>query len=202
MKKDLIIKDDNFALSIKKTKNLIDITNRILVEGRARRELSIKKSQELINREEVWQDPDTNLIWQLKVENKQYTWEEASKYVETLNKDKYGGYSDWRLPNIDELLSLGNIKMWDYRIDSNVNDWIIWFKKNKHLRNKTSKGHPHFIKKPLIESLNDIKFSWFWSSTPYKNDSSQAYYVNFRKGNACWDDKSDDNYVRCVRERQ
>jgi hypothetical protein len=48
----------------------------------------------------------TGLIWyngELKAEMKL---EEAEKWVETLNSDKYGGYIDWRLPILEEAASL------------------------------------------------------------------------------------------------
>ena len=59
-------------------------------------------------------DNNTGLIWEVKspvekdinFSGNRYTWEEAKKYIEKLNKIKYGGFSDWRLPNKDELRSI------------------------------------------------------------------------------------------------
>jgi hypothetical protein len=33
-------------------------------------------------------------------------WDDAMKYPDTFNKQGYGGYNDWRVPNIDELKTL------------------------------------------------------------------------------------------------
>jgi hypothetical protein len=60
-------------------------------------------------------DNNTGLVWEIKAPvatevnfcEDRYTQEEAAgRYIATLNKIKYGGFSDWRLPNKDELRSL------------------------------------------------------------------------------------------------
>ena len=44
----------------------------------------------------------------LNDKNNTYTWEEALLWITQLNQDKYAGYNDWRLPNINELVSIFN----------------------------------------------------------------------------------------------
>ncbi|MDD5255510.1 MAG: DUF1566 domain-containing protein [Candidatus Omnitrophica bacterium] len=59
-------------------------------------------------------DNNTGLVWELKSFDKSgynyfdntYTWEEAHEYVRLLNAKKYQGFSDWRLPNREELRSI------------------------------------------------------------------------------------------------
>ena len=140
----------------------------------------------------VWQDPDTNLIWQKNIENKKYVWSDAIEYCKDLN---YAGYSDWRLPNIDELMSLGNIKL---LIKSSYYDWEKWYEKNKSKRNKNSRGDKFFIKKELVETILD-EYGYFWSLTEY--NSSYAWRVYFGSGYDYGDNKSNKRYVRCVRAR-
>ena len=53
---------------------------------------------------EVIKDLTTNLYWQ-KSYAEDMLWNDALVYCENLN---YGGYTDWRLPNINELISLVN----------------------------------------------------------------------------------------------
>ena len=42
----------------------------------------------------------------------------------------------------------------------------------------------------------------YYSSTSVAPDSSNAWDVNFNNGNDNWDDKSNSNFVRCVRAGQ
>jgi len=48
-------------------------------------------------------DVSTGLMWQQEASAQSYTWEQALAYAEGLD---FAGYSDWRLPNRNELLSL------------------------------------------------------------------------------------------------
>ncbi|MBO4441108.1 DUF1566 domain-containing protein [bacterium] len=54
-------------------------------------------------------DTETGLIWQKSYET-QKTWQKALSYCENLT---YAGYSDWRLPNKNELASLVNYEKHD-----------------------------------------------------------------------------------------
>ncbi len=51
-------------------------------------------------------DRNTGLTWQKKGSDKHIVFEEAIAYTEMLNKDKYGGYRDWRLPTLEEAMTL------------------------------------------------------------------------------------------------
>ncbi|MBO4710841.1 DUF1566 domain-containing protein [bacterium] len=59
-------------------------------------------TSETANGQEAIRDSSTNLLWQKTYESGK-TWDEALKYCEDL---EYAGYSDWRLPNINELTTL------------------------------------------------------------------------------------------------
>ncbi len=51
-------------------------------------------------------DHATQLLWPQESLNRTVTWKGAFEYVEQLNRMGYAGYTDWRLPTIEELASL------------------------------------------------------------------------------------------------
>jgi len=51
-------------------------------------------------------DRATGLMWQKGGSSDGMIWQKAKKYVNQLNKERFVGYSDWRLPTIEELASL------------------------------------------------------------------------------------------------
>jgi hypothetical protein len=53
----------------------------------------------------VWSDPATGLMWTRKDNGYALRWQPAAEYCRNL---QLGGYSDWRLPTIDELKNLYN----------------------------------------------------------------------------------------------
>ena len=52
---------------------------------------------------ETWPDPESGLMWARKDEVSDVNWNKANKSCAGLN---LGGYSDWRLPSVDELLGI------------------------------------------------------------------------------------------------
>ena len=59
-------------------------------------------TSETVNGEEAIRDSSTKLLWQKSFVSEK-TWKEALEYCENL---EYAGYSDWRLPNKNELATL------------------------------------------------------------------------------------------------
>ncbi len=51
-------------------------------------------------------DRATGLMWQQSGSDDWLTYKEAQAYVRELNHNKFAGYSDWRLPTFEELMSL------------------------------------------------------------------------------------------------
>jgi len=48
----------------------------------------------------------TGLMWQKSGSDNWLTHEKAKTYIQELNYNRFAGYSDWRLPTVDELKSL------------------------------------------------------------------------------------------------
>lgn len=55
---------------------------------------------------ETIRDHATGLVWQRSGSRYPLTWQQAHDHVESLNREGYCGRDNWRLPTVDELLSL------------------------------------------------------------------------------------------------
>lgn len=59
-----------------------------------------------MNDQTVVMDYATGLMWLRSGSSDYMTYEKARKWVESLNRDKFAGYSDWRIPTLEEAASL------------------------------------------------------------------------------------------------
>jgi hypothetical protein len=59
-----------------------------------------------INGEKIVFDPDSGLMWQRSGSLRSMWFESAKQWIEELNRIGYGGYNDWRLPTLEEAMSL------------------------------------------------------------------------------------------------
>ena len=59
-----------------------------------------------VNEDGTVTDRATGLIWQQAGSDHPMTWHEAHDYVKQLNETRFAGRADWRLPTINELMSL------------------------------------------------------------------------------------------------
>ncbi len=125
------------------------------------------------------------LEWQRCYDGKVYDWEEAATYCHRLVN---GGYSDWRLPTIDELKRL---VMCSNGTPTPLNDYPT------HPYSCSDSGLEPFDR-PTIDPRFVCGFHGYWSST--RNDQNKAWTVSFVNGTSydgdyIWLTK----YVRCVR---
>jgi len=73
----------------------------------------------VINGDGTITDTTTGLMWQQATAPGTYTWEQALTYCENLTLPS-GGYSDWRLPNRNELQSIVDYNRYNPSIDTAV----------------------------------------------------------------------------------
>jgi len=115
-------------------------------------------------------DTSTGLMWRQAGSSNEMTWEQALTYCENMD---FGGYTDWRLPTINELRSLV-----DY-----------------------SRHHPA-INTTYFPIPNAVSLS-YWSSTTFAHPTGSAYGVSFYHGYGGGGDKDGSRlYVRAVRGGQ
>ncbi len=69
---------------------------------------TIKHNYEMksINEEATVIDYATGLMWHQSGSELEMDWKKAKQWVVDLNKKKYAGYEDWRLPTVEEATSL------------------------------------------------------------------------------------------------
>ena len=58
------------------------------------------------NSDETITDRATGLMWQKGGSDSYMKFDDAKTYINKLNKSNFGGYNDWRLPTLEELISL------------------------------------------------------------------------------------------------
>ncbi len=115
-----------------------------------------------IDKDVVIVDSTTGLVWQKSGSRKTSdTRSRVDDWIETLNRSGYAGHNDWRIPTLEEGLSL---------LESS----------------KTSGGRFGFGKKLYINDIFDTRQFVIWTSDyPYENISSmdrKYYSIDFKRG--------------------
>ena len=88
-------------------------------------------------------DHAAGLMWQQNAAAAQMSWPAAFEYITNLNRQSYAGYTDWRIPTIEELASLmepektstklylsplfGTIPLWCWSADRSDSDQKAWY---------------------------------------------------------------------------
>lgn len=126
-----------------------------------------------INGDNVVIDHTTGLIWHQSGSDMEMDWPKAKQWVKDLNDKGYAGYSDWRLPTVEEAISLlePNRNLSDLYIDPvfDTKQTGIWT------------GDEN-------DSASYLDGAW-----------SVRFGGGYGGGNACWVYDNASNYVRPVR---
>lgn len=128
------------------------------------------------NGDQTITDKATGLMWTKPDSGKGMDWEAALAWVETKNKEKYLGYSDWRLPNAKELQSI-----LDYTRSPDTTD--------------SAAIAPIFEATSFINEDGKKDFPWYWASTShvtYRGRAASAVYLAFGRAGG-WQQKRGSN---------
>ncbi len=70
----------------------------------------VEKKPLIDNQDGTITDPNSGFMWKQTDAwldmHKFYTWQQQPEYVEKFNKEKFAGYSDWRIPNKADCMTL------------------------------------------------------------------------------------------------
>jgi hypothetical protein len=108
-------------------------------------------------------DNKTRLMWPLNgnLAEQTVSWNGAFEYIDSLNRDVYGGHKDWRLPSREELDTLvKHVKEQGFGSD----------------RVGTVAEGLHAL------GMKNIKDDEYWTSTELLYNSGEAWFVNMRNG--------------------
>jgi hypothetical protein len=126
-------------------------------------------------------DRATGLMWQQAGSSELMTWKNAHNYVKQLNRERYAGFSDWRLPTIEELASL-----------------LAPMKKNGDLY-----IDPVFDpRQRSCWSADKVAVNASQSAWDHFFGSKWAWFVHFGTGHVYSTNMVGDDWVRVVRSRQ
>ena len=108
-------------------------------------------------------DRATGLMWAQADSGKPMNWSEALAWTQSMNRQNYLGYKDWRLPNAKELQSLVDYSRAPDATHSPAID-------------------PLFEITPVTNEAGERDYPFYWSSTTHINGNSagfSAVYISF-----------------------
>jgi len=141
------------------------------------------------NGEKIVKDPATDLIWQKSSAPSLLDWADALAYCENL---EYAGYSDWRLPNRNELFSLVNYEKSDmatYFPDMEKLNSIFW-------SSTTNIATTDDCLRKVRDYDDDDDY---YDEYDYYYYDNEAWYVDLKSGKIEREDKWELHSVKCVR---
>jgi hypothetical protein len=120
----------------------------------------------------VLKDNKTGLVWPLNADiaGRTFSWGDAQDYVVRLNLEKYAGFSDWRVPSLEEIESL------------------IEHVRTTGFMGGNSEGT---VASRLQEmGVQNVQSEGYWTSTTNIYYSAEAWYVAMTNGTGSVGDKA------------
>lgn len=103
-------------------------------------------------------DEATGLMWSQLDSEEGLDWEQALAYAEN---SEFGGYDDWRLPNVKELQSIVDYSYAPGASDASQDGAAI---------------DPMFECTPIVNEAGDDDYAYYWTSTSANFTSGEPYY--------------------------
>ncbi len=122
-------------------------------------------------REKIVVDHATGLMWQQSGSEYVMLYKDAKMYVQKLNQQNFAGYSDWRLPTVEELISL-------LEPEESSNGYFI---------------------NPVFDSVQRLCWGVDIYQVKDENSTALAWRVNFDVGDVYRNSSYNTYYVRAVR---
>ncbi|HAO21988.1 MAG: hypothetical protein BWK80_13645 [Desulfobacteraceae bacterium IS3] len=138
-------------------------------------------------------DRATGLMWQMSGSSKDMDYESAKAYIANLNHFEFAGYKDWRLPTVDELMSLLTPKNHE-GFTGGYKDLRFVTADELMFRLKPERNRGDLYIDPIFEGTQG------YCCTSDQCDLDGLWIVSFREGCVSWGDI--DSYVRAVRSVQ
>ncbi|MEA3315965.1 MAG: DUF1566 domain-containing protein [Campylobacterota bacterium] len=116
-----------------------------------------------LNASDIINDTDTGLMWQDSSSIVEKNWSDTKRYCKNLS---LGGYDDWRLPNIDELVSITDKNRDKPAIkDIFKNTKNAWYWSSSQYKNKPSQawvvssynGRVYWLNKSDVYSVRCVR---------------------------------------------
>ena len=122
-------------------------------------------------------DNITGLVWEIKTDdesihgiNRTFTWREAQDiFISSLNVNKFGGYSDWRLPEVIELSVIINP---DVFMPSAINQTFF----------SNTMSSPYWTSNIFIENPTKAWYVSFYDGYVYNIEITDNYFVRAVRG--------------------
>jgi len=174
-----------------------------IAEATRKAEEAARKAEEAARkaeaaRREQWLKSRTigNLVWSDR-SSSEMNWNAAKQYCANLSE---GGFTDWRLPNINELrTTIKNCSKTELGGECKVSEKNgclsdnCWYPDGSCYCESRSNNGGYYSK------LGDPDGVFLWSSSTSSDSTDSAWYVGFGNGVVGYSHKSNDIYVRCVR---
>jgi len=161
-------------------------------ENEIRREKEAKEAEEKRRQSELERQREkivtfNGLMWEKEI--RKINWYDAMEYAKNL---RLGGYSDWRLPTVDELKE----------VVRSCGGTSVEYSDEKNYKSITDKNKANSSYQSCCENKGFKNDYWYWSSTSVSGSTDRAWIVTFDDGVVCYYRKDGNYSLRCVRAGQ